>query len=218
MGNFSALGVKLAIEMLASVFLGMTAREYARARAAAHLGDPTPRLWGRVSIRTKPWFDPFGSGLIPALIAVLWAVGITMVPAAYGKAAPVDPGYLRRQPRDTILVSVAGPGANLLLAILAGVLVRIRVFPTQLDVALVVFSFTNSALMVFHLLPIPGLDGARMVALLLPPGIRDAYRNFDPYLPLIVLLVLFLLGGMTLGILDVLAGAVCQAATGVSCR
>ena len=42
--------------------------------AATALGDPTPRLWGRITLRPKPWFEPFGSGFVPALIAVLWAV------------------------------------------------------------------------------------------------------------------------------------------------
>ena len=54
-----------------------------------------------------------------------------------------------------------------------------------------VFAFTNAALLVFHLLPIPGLDGARIVGLLLPPQAREVYRNADKYLPLFVLVALF---------------------------
>jgi Zn-dependent protease len=227
-GNFTALGLKLAVEMLVSLFVGMTVREVVRARTAARLGDPTPRLWGRMSWLPKPWFDPFGSGLVPVLVAILWSVQVTMVPAAYGKPAPVDTTYFRRQPRDVWLVSLAGPLANLVLAIVAGLAARAvgtvdvdaagLVVPTELTRLLVVFAFTNSALMIFHLLPIPGLDGARIVAILLPPNIRESYRNFDRYLPLLVLVILFLLGGLTLGILDTLAGAVCTQAVGVSCR
>jgi Zn-dependent protease len=219
-GNFTALGLKLAVEMLASLFVGMTVREVMRARTAARLGDPTPRLWGRMSWLPKPWFEPFGSGLVPVLVAILWSVQVTMVPAAYGKPAPVDTTYFRRQPRDVWLVSLAGPLANLVLAIVAGLAARAvgTVVPSELTRLLVVFAFTNSALMIFHLLPIPGLDGARIVAILLPPNIRESYRNFDRYLPLLVLVILFLLGGLTLGILDTLAGAVCTQAVGVSCR
>ena len=109
------------------------------------------------------------------------------MPAAYAKPAPVDPSYLRRQPRDTVLASMAGPLTNLALATLAGLAARAFLSgPTinETGIALVVLAYTNASLFVFHLLPIPGLDGARMVALLLPPTIRDTYRNFDRYLPL----------------------------------
>ncbi|MEX0983471.1 MAG: site-2 protease family protein [Actinomycetota bacterium] len=228
MGNFTARGLVLAIEMVLAVFVGMTIREFARATMSARLGDPTPRLWGRVSLRPKAWFEPFGSGLIPGLIAILWAVQILVVPAAYAKPAPVDPSYLRRQPRDTVLASIAGPVANLVLAIAGGLAARLSgaggdgpfLAPATDGIALafVVFAYTNAALFVFHLLPIPGLDGARMVALLLPANIRDSYRNFDRYLPLMILLVIFLIGGLTLTFLDALAGAVCSSATGVSCQ
>jgi Zn-dependent protease len=87
----------------------------------------------------------------------------------------------------------------------------------SVPLALIVLAYTNAALFVFHLLPIPGLDGARMVALALPPNIRDTYRNFDRYLPLMILVVIFLLGSVVT-LLNVLAGAVCDAAVGESCR
>lgn len=209
MGEFTVSNVITALEILLGLFLGMTVREYARASVATKLGDPTPRLWGRVTLATKPWFEPFGSGLVPALIAVLWAAGQPMVPAAYGKPAPIDAGYLRRQPRDTILVSVAGPLANLALAAAVGLFVRVGV-SGELGRAALAIGYANCALLVFHLLPIPGLDGARMVELLLPPNVRDPYRNFDRYLPLMVLVILFLFGGLTLGILETLTRAVCD--------
>jgi Zn-dependent protease len=221
-GNFTGRGVVLALEMLAAVLIAMTLREYARARAAASLGDPTPRLWGRVTLRTKPWFDPFGSGLIPVLIALLWSLEILVVPAAYAKPAPIDASYLRRQPRDTLIVSLAGPLATLALAIVAGLGVRASgIDPASVStvgLALTVLSYTSAALFVFHLLPIPGLDGGRIVALMLPPNIREAYRNFDRYLPLMVLLVIFLVRGLAITLLDGMAGAVCTAAAGVDCH
>lgn len=216
MGNFTMDHTIRALEMLLGLFIGMTLREYARASTAAKLGDPTPRLWGRITFKPKPWFEPFGSGLVPALIAILWAAGVFLVPAAYAKAAPVDVAYLRRQPRDTVLASLSGPAANLAAAFVVGLAVRAGV-GGELGAAALTIVYANCALMIFHLLPIPGLDGARMVALLLPADIRDAYRNFDRYLPLMVLLILFLLGGLTLGILDTLARAVCGLAVGGGC-
>jgi Zn-dependent protease len=214
-GNFTGLGVRLAVYMLASLFVGLTAREYARARAATALGDPTPRLWGRITLRPKPWFDPFGSGFIPAMVALLWSVQAFMMPAAYAKPAPIDASYLRRHPRDVVLVSLAGPAASLVLAAVVGVVLRAGITGEAALVA-VTFVYTNASLMMFHLLPIPGLDGGRLLALLLPPHAREVFRNADRYLALIVLVVLFLLTFL-LGVARLLAGAVCDALTGVDC-
>jgi Zn-dependent protease len=215
MGNFTALGLRLAAYMLVSLFIGMTLREYARARAAAALGDPTPRLWGRITLRPKPWFDPFGSGFIGAMVALLWTVQAFMMPAAYAKPAPIDTNYLRRHPRDVVLVSLAGPVASLALAVFGGIVVRAGV-GGQVGLAILTFVFTNVSLMVFHLLPIPGLDGGRLLALLLPPHAREVFRNADRYLALIVLVVLFLFTFL-LGVARLLAGAVCDALSGVDC-
>jgi Zn-dependent protease len=218
MGNFTSRGLLLAVEMLLALLVGMSVREYALATVASRLGDPTPRLWGRLTMNPKAWFEPFGSGLVPGLIAVLWAVQLLVVPAAYAKPAPVDPSYLRRQPRDLVLVSLAGPIATAVLAVLAGFASRLVPLASEANVALVVLSYTSSALVVFHLLPIPGLDGGRIVGVLLPANIRDTYRNADRYLPLFVLLILFLFGGLTITFLDAIAGAICNAAVGDPCR
>jgi Zn-dependent protease len=209
------LGLRLAVYMAASLFIGLALREYARARAAATLGDPTPRLWGRVTLRPKAWFDPFGSGFLPGLVALLWSVQAFIMPGAYAKPAPIDTNYFKRHPRDVVLVSLAGPAASLVLAIVAGLFVRIGVSGEALLV-LVTFAFTNASLLVFHLLPIPGLDGGRLLALVLPPHAREVFRNADRYLALIVLVVLFLFTFL-IEIASLLTGAVCDAATGENC-
>ena len=209
------LGLRLAVYMAASLFIGLALREYVRARSAATLGDPTPRLWGRVTLRPKAWFDPFGSGFLPGLVALLWSVQAFIMPGAYAKPAPIDTNYFKRHPRDVVLVSLAGPAASLVLAIVAGLFVRIGVSGEALLV-LVTFAFTNASLLVFHLLPIPGLDGGRLLALVLPPHAREVFRNADRYLALIVLVVLFLFTFL-IEIASLLTGAVCDAATGENC-
>ncbi len=209
------LGLRLAVYMAASLFVGLAIRENARARAATTLGDPTPRLWGRVTLRPKAWFDPFGSGFLPALVALLWSVQAFIMPGAYAKPAPIDTNYFRRQPRDVVLASLAGPAASLVLTIIGGIFVRAGVSGEALLV-LTTFAFTNASLFVFHLLPIPGLDGGRLLALLLPPHAREVFRNADRYLALIVLVVLFLFTFL-LEIAALLTGAVCDAATGQNC-
>jgi Zn-dependent protease len=214
-GNFTMLGLRLAVYMAVSLFVGLALREYARARVAATLGDPTPRLWGRVTARPKAWFDPFGSGFLPALVALLWSVQAFILPAAYAKPAPIDASYFKRDPRDVIVASLAGPVTSLGLAIAGGLIVRTGVSGEALLV-LITFAFTNASLFVFHLLPIPGLDGGRLLALLLPPHAREVFRNADRYLALIVLVVLFLFTFL-LEIASLLTGAICEAATGQDC-
>ena len=201
-----------------SLLVGMSLREYARAWIASRLGDPTPRLWGRLTWNPRAWFDPFGSGLLPALVLVLWAAGATFLPppVAYAKPAPIDPGYLRRQPRDTLWVGFAGPLANTAVALLAGLGIRAGI-RGEVGGLLVAFELTNLSLAIFHLLPIPGLDGARLVALALPPAARSVYQNLDQYLALFVLLALFLVAGIFSAIVYSLVDALCTLFSGFPC-
>jgi Zn-dependent protease len=214
-GNFSALTVRMAAYLLVALLVGMIVREFARAWVATRLHDPTPRLWGRLTWNPRSWFEPFGSGLVPGLIAVLWAAGVFWSPAAYGKPAPIDPSYFRTYKRDVALVSLAGPAATLVLTFLAGIAFRaIASTGSELAHALLVATYGFAGLTIFHLLPVPGLDGARIVAMLLPPQAAQVYRNADKYLPLFVLVLLFLFGTAVLG---VLTKAVCGLATGIDC-
>jgi Zn-dependent protease len=201
----------------------MIVREYVRALVATRLGDPTPRLWGRLTWNPRSWFDPFGTGLVPGLILVLWATasGVYPPPAAYGKPAPVDSAYLRRPTRDQVLIGFAGPVANIALGFIAGLALRLIPLSSGALTAIVivrVFEFTQFCLAIFHLLPIPGLDGARLVGLLLPPDAARVYRDADKYLPLFVLLAIFVLASVINGIVYGLVNALCQLASGTPCR
>ena len=149
---------------------------------------------------------------------MLWAAGAAFLPppVAYGKPAPVDPNYFRNRQRDTVIVSLAGPGANLALAAVAGVALRI-VTGGEVGLFVGAFLLTNLSLLVFHLLPIPGLDGARIVALALPPHVAQVYRNADQYLALIVLVVLFVFAGPLISIERSLTNALCSLLAGVRC-
>jgi Zn-dependent protease len=217
--------LRFALYLAVSLAVGLDAREFVRAAFAARAGDPTPRLWGRRSWNPRAWFDPFGSGLLPGLILVLWAAGSTFLPppVAYAKPAPVDPNYFRNRTRDTVIVSLAGPVANLVLAAIAGLALRGLIrpsdggVPNELATFLVAFELANLCLLVFHLLPIPGLDGARIVALVLPPRAAEVYRNADQYLPLFVLVLVFVLGGPMISIVYSLTDALCRVLSGFGC-
>jgi len=218
--NITSLHLRFAGYLAVALLVGMIAREYARSLVASRLGDPTPRLWGRLSLNPKSWFEPFGSGLLPGLIIVLWAVHGTFLPPpfAYAKPAPIDPNYFKRRTRDSVLSALAGPIANIVLAAIAGVALR-SIGSGSLDLVLVLeaFLFTNLCLAIFHLLPIPGLDGARIVALLLPPRPAELYRNADQYLPLIILVVLFIFAGSVNSFVYSMVDGLCRVFSGVEC-
>jgi Zn-dependent protease len=214
-GGYDVLG---ALAVAASLVVGLAAREYGRALAADRLGDASPRRWGRLTPNPAAWADPFGTVILPALLVALWAAGLHLPPFAYAKPLPLDTSNLRRYPRDVVLVSLAGPLVNVALAVVAGVLVRLGLGSASgtTCVALSAFVLTNVTLAVFHLLPIPGLDGARMLALVMSPRAREVYRNLDQYLILFVLLIFFLLGGIALSIVEVLRDALLDVVVGGS--
>ena len=210
--------VRFAVYLAASLLVGMIIREYARSLVASRLNDPTPRLWGRLTLSPKSWFEPFGSGMLPALILLLWATGATFLPppVAYAKPAPVDPNYFRNRTRDTVLTALAGPSANLASAAVAGMILRGGV-GGQIQLATIAFLLTSLSLMIFHLVPIPGLDGARILALALPTRAAEVYRNADQYLPLIVLVMLFLFAGPLIAIVRSLTDSLCMLLAGFTC-
>jgi Zn-dependent protease len=212
------MAIRFAIYLAGSLVVGLAAREFARASTASRLHDPTPRLWGRLTLNPKSWFEPFGSGVVPGLILLLWAAAASFLPppVAYAKPAPIDPSYFRNRTRDTILTAVAGPVANLALAAVAGLAIRAGA-SGEIGLAFEAFLLANLSLMIFHLMPIPGLDGARMVALALPPRAAEVYRNADQYLPLFVLVVLFLFAGPLIAIVRSLTNSLCSLLAGLTC-
>jgi Zn-dependent protease len=197
--------------------VGMLAREYARAYTADRLGDPNPRRWGWLR-GPRVWVDPFGTVILPILLLILWASGLALPPFAYAKPLPFDPTALRNYRRDVVLVSVAGSIANVALAVVAGILIRVGVggASSALCTFLGAFVLTQLTLAVFHLIPIPGLDGARMLALVMPPRAAEVYRNLDQYLILFVLLIFFVLGGIALSIVGALRDVLIRIVVGGS--
>ena len=201
----------LAVALVPSLVL----HEYAHALAADRLGDPSPRRWGRLTLNPKPLIDPFGTLVLPGLILVLVASGQPcLLPVfAYAKPMPLDPFHLRNPKRDPVVVTLDGLGGNLGLALGTGVLLRVL---TDGDVRLVVYALflVNVYMFVFQLMPVPGLDGAKLLAPLLPPRAREVYTNLDQYLALFILVIFFLLAGPFLSIVRALARAVTSLITG----
>jgi Zn-dependent protease len=183
--------LKLSI-MLVPALLAVTFHEVAHGYAAERCGDPTARLLGRLTINPLRHLDPIGT-LALLLLGFGWA-----------RAVPVNPGNLRRTRQDMVLVALAGPGANLALAILCALILRWGTpltgpFPAESDALMVgeplglmaAFGlYINVILALFNLLPIPPLDGGRVLLNVLPEPSAAILRRIEPFgLILIVFLV-----------------------------
>lgn len=197
---------------------GLYAREYVRGLIAVRLGDPSPQQFGWLRADPRARVDPIGSVILPLTIFILWGSlsAFRPPPAAYAKPMPFEPNMLRNRGRDEIAVALAGPLANLSVAVVAGLLVRAGL-PGEAGAVAFAFLYTNVVMFVFHLMPIPGLDGARLLARGLPPRAAEVYRNLDQYLVLFVLAVFFLFGGPLLSIVNGLANLVCRGIAGSDC-
>ena len=176
------------IAFLIAIGLGITFHEFMHAWTAHRNGDDTGRALGRMSLDPRAHLDIFGS-----LLIVLIGFG-------YGKPVPINEGRLTNGRFGVALVSLAGPLTNIALAAVAAIPLRTgagdvltgdigRAYETIL-VSIVAF---NCLLGVFNLLPIPPLDGSKVVYGLLPPRQAYVWRSYEQYGPFILLLVLFLL-------------------------
>jgi len=173
---------KIAIWALPVLF-AITLHEVAHGYVARRLGDPTAERLGRLSLNPLRHIDPVGTLLVPA---VLLAIGGFLF--GWARPVPVDYRNLRNPRRDMALVAIAGPLSNFAMAIGWGLLLKLATAlganqGVWLGVGYMAVAgiVINLVLMVLNLLPLPPLDGGRVVAGLLPPDLARQYDRVEPY-------------------------------------
>lgn len=162
--------------------------EYSHGWAADSLGDPTARLSGRLTLNPIAHIDLWGSVLLPLLL-YLGSGGSFMF--AYAKPVPFNPFNLTKSPKyGPGLVALAGPLSNLLIAVIFGLLYRFLPIVDLLPFFWVIV-YANILLAIFNLVPIPPLDGSRILLVLLPSKYQETLIKLEPYGMILVLVFIF---------------------------
>jgi len=180
------------------VLFAITVHEVAHGWVAMRLGDRTAMMLGRLTLNPIKHIDPVGTLLVPALM-------LAFTPFVFGWAKPVPVTWenLNNPKRDMALVAVAGPMANLIMALLwVGIMKLSLLLPGGLSVATKPLLYMGAAgiqinliLMLLNLLPLPPLDGSRVVSSLLPDRLSWRYNQLERY-GFLILLILLASGGL----------------------
>ncbi len=168
------------ITLIPAILIAITFHEYAHGKVAAILGDPTPAQYGRLTLNPLAHLDPIGTLML--LVARFgWA-----------KPVPVNPYYFKGdRRRGMLLVGLAGPLMNLVLAYLAAVALKVTWgINLYLQSFLQELLWINIALAVFNLIPVPPLDGSKILANILPSRFTGFFMQLESYGTILLLLLL----------------------------
>jgi len=163
--------------------------EYAHGFVADKLGDPTARYAGRLTLNPKAHIDPWGTVLMPVLLSFLTAGKFLF---AYAKPVPYNPYNLKDQKWGPALVAIAGPISNFLLAFSFAILIRLLPF-SDLTQFLYIIVYANILLLVFNMVPVPPLDGSKILYALLPAGSEKIIYFLEKNSFIILLFFIFFL-------------------------
>ncbi len=183
------------------VLLAITLHEAAHGYVAKIFGDSTAYVAGRVTLNPLKHIDPVGTILVPLAILLLSKLaGGGGFLFGWAKPVPVDIGSLRKPKQHMVWVAAAGPGANLLMAVLWAIILKVQ-FSLGLNEAFFIEMakggiFVNIGLMALNLLPVPPLDGGRIAVGLLPNRLAHQFSRIEPYG---LFIVIFLLATNTIG-------------------
>ena len=181
------------IFLIVLLILSVVIHEVCHGYAAEALGDPTARYAGRLTLNPIAHIDPIGSVIVPFILAII----PPHVVFGWAKPVPVNPYNLKNQKWGEALVAAAGPGANLAIAIIFGLAVRFNgafvvMSPYFVTIAASLV-FINLLLAIFNLMPIPPLDGSKVLFAFLPYRFAGARQWVERYsLVLFLVLILFL--------------------------
>jgi Zn-dependent protease len=187
----------IAVYALPVVF-AITLHEAAHGYVAKHFGDLTAYAEGRVSLNPLRHIDPIGTVAVPlALLAISKLFAGSGILFGWAKPVPVNFANLRHPKRDMLWVAAAGPFSNLVMALIWAVAVKIGIsnsgsyFALPLALMGAAGVFVNAIIMVLNLMPLPPLDGGRILVSLLPHRLAHSVSRIEPYGFIILIVLLF---------------------------
>ncbi len=196
---FHNFNLNLFIIQIVTLLFAVTVHEVAHGYVASKMGDNTARLAGRLTLNPLKHLDFIGSFLLPAILAL----SRSPIIFGYAKPVPVNFAKLRDYRKGVLYVASAGVLANLVLAVIAGVLFQIAsnfksllymsIFrPFFVDFLNILFYSVviNTVLAIFNLIPIPPLDGSRILAMVLPPPIREQFERIERFGIILIFILL----------------------------
>ena len=183
----------IAVPLLAAIIL----HEVAHGAMAYVLGDPTAARHGRLTLNPIPHIDPVGTILLPAVLLIAPKIlGTPPFVFGWAKPVPIDPRRFANPRRDSLLVAIAGPATNLLIAgasvaVLAMLpeTARAGSLVAGLGQMAIASVWINTVLAVFNMIPVPPLDGGRLLTALLPPSASGVMRTLEGIGFIVVLLI-----------------------------
>lgn len=199
------------------VILSIIFHEVAHGWVAYWLGDPTAKYAGRLTLNPIPHIDMVGSIIVPGL-ALLSGSPFML---GWAKPVPINPYNMRYGKWGEALTAFAGPGTNILIAIVAGLLVRFGIVPVSPEMLSLVFIviIANISLAILNLLPIPPLDGSKIVAAVLPPRLYMRYLEIEQMTyalgPFGLILVLIIIVNFLSAPLGAITGSIFRLLTGL---
>ncbi|VAX37808.1 FIG004556: membrane metalloprotease [hydrothermal vent metagenome] len=172
------------------LFSSVVLHEYAHGWVAYRLGDSTAKDAGRLTLNPLKHIDPVGTLFLPGILLAMRAMGIGTVLFGWAKPVPVNFNRLRNPKRSMIWVGLAGPAINIIVAFICAKLLISDFVSLHVAELLLVAVFINLLLAIFNMVPIPPLDGSRLVMGLLPQKYLIPYARLERYGILIVVLLI----------------------------
>ncbi|MCH7541480.1 site-2 protease family protein [Patescibacteria group bacterium] len=178
----------LVLSFLIILALVISMHEATHAYVANRLGDPTARLLGRISLNPTAHIDPIGTVIVPLILLVISQGRFVF---GWAKPTPINPLNFRHPRRDSAIVAFAGPASNFAAAIVFSIIFRI--FPIEILREILLFLVTiNLILGLFNLIPVPPLDGYKVLLGVLPKEAALRLSALETYGPVVLILFLFL--------------------------
>jgi len=191
--NFSQL-----LLMIAPMLFAITIHEFAHGYVAYLMGDDTAKLLGRLTLNPIKHLDPIGSFILPLILKIMGAPVF-----GYAKPVPINPNKFVDFKKGMILVSGAGVFANMICAVISGIIFQLIIHfgyiwgSSFLEYVIIpilhILKYSviiNLVLAIFNLIPVPPLDGSKILAMILPQNLSEQFQKIEPYGMIILMLLL----------------------------